>query len=53
MFLQGFLEVTSLLYGYYTIDAAWLSVLRYNLPLAYLLATFAYLALSLLWIIKR
>ncbi|KFR14420.1 Transmembrane channel-like 7, partial [Opisthocomus hoazin] len=49
----GFLEVTSLLYGYYTIDAAWLSVLRYNLPLAYLLATFAYLALSLLWIIKR
>ncbi|NXL05086.1 TMC7 protein, partial [Mesembrinibis cayennensis] len=49
----GFLEVTSLFYGYYTIDAAWLSVLRYNLPLAYLLATFAYLALSLLWIIKR
>ncbi|KAM9291863.1 transmembrane channel-like protein 7 [Morus bassanus] len=49
----GFLEVTSLFYGYYTIDAAWLSILRYNLPLAYLLATFAYLALSLLWIIKR
>ncbi|KAM7091382.1 transmembrane channel-like protein 7 [Ciconia maguari] len=49
----GFLEGTSLFYGYYTIDAAWLSVLRYNLPLAYLLATFAYLALSLLWIIKR
>ncbi|KFQ77138.1 Transmembrane channel-like 7, partial [Phoenicopterus ruber ruber] len=49
----GFLEVTSLFYGYYTIDSAWLSVLRYNLPLAYLLATFAYLALSLLWIIKR
>ncbi|NWQ80134.1 TMC7 protein, partial [Columbina picui] len=49
----GFLEVTSLFYGYYTIDAAWLSVLSYNLPLAYLLATFAYLALSLLWIIKR
>ncbi|KFO79983.1 Transmembrane channel-like 7, partial [Cuculus canorus] len=49
----GFLEVTSLFYGYYTIDDAWLSILRYNLPLAYLLATFAYLALSLLWIIKR
>ncbi|NXX20636.1 TMC7 protein, partial [Podargus strigoides] len=49
----GFLEVTSLFYGYYTIDAAWFSILRYNLPLAYLLATFAYLALSLIWIIKR
>ncbi|NXH21244.1 TMC7 protein, partial [Bucco capensis] len=49
----GFLEVTSLFYGYYTIDAAWISIMRYNLPLAYLLATFAYLALSLLWIIKR
>ncbi|XP_009481076.2 transmembrane channel-like protein 7 [Pelecanus crispus] len=49
----GFLEMTSLFYGYYTIDAAWFSILRYNLPLAYLLATFAYLALSLLWIIKR
>ncbi|XP_008939751.1 PREDICTED: transmembrane channel-like protein 7, partial [Merops nubicus] len=49
----GFLEVTSLFYGYYTIDAAWISVMRYNLPLAYLLATFAYLALSFLWIIKR
>uniref|UniRef100_A0A669QM78 Transmembrane channel-like protein n=1 Tax=Phasianus colchicus TaxID=9054 RepID=A0A669QM78_PHACC len=52
-FSQGFLEVTVLFYGYYTIDAAWLSVLRYNLPLAYLLTTFACLALSLLWIIKR
>ncbi|KGL94555.1 Transmembrane channel-like 7, partial [Charadrius vociferus] len=49
----GFLEVTSLFYGYYTIDAAWISMLRYNLPLAYLLATFAYLALSLIWILKR
>ncbi|NXU02451.1 TMC7 protein, partial [Buphagus erythrorhynchus] len=49
----GFLEVTSLFYGYYTIDAVWISVMRYNLPLAYLLATFAYLALSFLWIIKR
>ncbi|NWT14129.1 TMC7 protein, partial [Vireo altiloquus] len=49
----GFLEVTSLFYGYYTIDAVWISIMRYNLPLAYLLATFAYLALSFLWIIKR
>ncbi|NWV40439.1 TMC7 protein, partial [Grantiella picta] len=49
----GFLEVTSLFYGYYTIDAAWISIMRYNLPLAYLLATFAYLALSLIWLLKR
>ncbi|OXB81810.1 UNVERIFIED_CONTAM: hypothetical protein H355_015007 [Colinus virginianus] len=49
----GFLEVTVLFYGYYTVDAAWLSVLRYNIPLAYLLVTFAYLGLSLFWIIKR
>ncbi|XP_051661497.1 transmembrane channel-like protein 7 [Manacus candei] len=49
----GFLEVTRLFYGYYTVDAVWISVMRYNLPLAYLLATFAYLALSFLWIIKR
>ncbi|NXD09136.1 TMC7 protein, partial [Nothocercus nigrocapillus] len=49
----GFLEVTSLFYGYYTIDAAWISMFRYNLPLAYLLTTFAYLGLSLVWIIKR
>ncbi|XP_035404907.1 transmembrane channel-like protein 7 isoform X3 [Cygnus atratus] len=49
----GFLETTSLFYGYYTIDAALLSIMRYNLPLAYLLTTFAYLALSLVWIIKR
>ncbi|KAM9556842.1 transmembrane channel-like protein 7 [Guaruba guarouba] len=49
----GFLEVTSLFYGYYTIHTAWFSILSYNLPLAYLLATFAYLALSFIWIIKR
>ncbi|NXO62925.1 TMC7 protein, partial [Phainopepla nitens] len=49
----GFLEVTSLFYGYYSIDTLWISITRYNLPLAYLLATFAYLALSFLWIIKR
>ncbi|NWV12454.1 TMC7 protein, partial [Ptilonorhynchus violaceus] len=45
----GFLEVTSLFYGYYTC----MGIRRYNLPLAYLLATFAYLALSLVWIIHR
>ncbi|NWR46394.1 TMC7 protein, partial [Regulus satrapa] len=49
----GFLEVTSLFYGYYTIDDVWISFMRYNLPLAYLLATFAYLALSFLWLVKR
>ncbi|KFP84460.1 Transmembrane channel-like 7, partial [Acanthisitta chloris] len=49
----GFLEMTSLFYGYYTVDVVWISIMRYNLPLAYLLATFASLALSLLWIIKR
>ncbi|NXA88001.1 TMC7 protein, partial [Melanocharis versteri] len=49
----GFLEVTSLFYGYYTVDAVWISIMRYNLPLAYLLTTFAYLALSFLWITKR
>ncbi|NWX26936.1 TMC7 protein, partial [Notiomystis cincta] len=49
----GFLEVTCLFYGYYTIDAVWVSIMRYNFPLAYLLTTFAYLALSFAWIIKR
>ncbi|NXT72675.1 TMC7 protein, partial [Chaetops frenatus] len=49
----GFLEVTSLFYGYYTMDTVWISIMGYNLPLAYLLATFAYLALSFLWIVKR
>ncbi|NXD30286.1 TMC7 protein, partial [Spelaeornis formosus] len=49
----GFLEVTSLFYGYYAKDALWISIMRYNLPLAYLLTTFVYLALSFLWIVKR
>ncbi|NWI75266.1 TMC7 protein, partial [Dryoscopus gambensis] len=49
----GFLEVTSLFYGYYTVDAVWISITKYNLPLAYLLATFAYLTLSFVWIMKR
>ncbi|NXR34794.1 TMC7 protein, partial [Zosterops hypoxanthus] len=49
----GFLEVTSLFYGYYLIDAVLISITKYNLPLAYLLATFAYLALSFLWLLMR
>ncbi|NXI22482.1 TMC7 protein, partial [Sterrhoptilus dennistouni] len=51
--VSGFLEVTSLFYGYYLTDAVLISIMRYNLPLAYLLATFAYLALSFLWLLKR
>ncbi|KFO87818.1 Transmembrane channel-like 7, partial [Buceros rhinoceros silvestris] len=50
----GFLEVTILFYGYYTTDdSGRIGIPRYNLPLAYLLVTFFYLALSLIWIIKR
>ncbi|CAN8191819.1 unnamed protein product [Coccothraustes coccothraustes] len=49
----GFLEVTSLFYGYYSIDAVWIDIMRYNLPLAYLLAILAYLALCFIWIIIR
>ncbi|XP_019397653.1 PREDICTED: transmembrane channel-like protein 7 [Crocodylus porosus] len=49
----GFLELTSLFYGYYAIDSIKLIVIKYNVPLAYLLTTFAYLALSLIWIVKR
>uniref|UniRef100_A0A8D2QT48 Transmembrane channel-like protein n=1 Tax=Zosterops lateralis melanops TaxID=1220523 RepID=A0A8D2QT48_ZOSLA len=52
-FSQGFLEVTSLFYGYYLVDAVLISITKYNLPLAYLLATFAYLALNFLWLLKR
>ncbi|XP_019368148.1 PREDICTED: transmembrane channel-like protein 7 [Gavialis gangeticus] len=49
----GFLELTSLFYGYYAIDSIKFIVIKYNVPLAYLLTTFAYLALSLIWIVKR
>ncbi|XP_067407148.1 transmembrane channel-like protein 7 [Emydura macquarii macquarii] len=49
----GFLEMTSLFYGYYTIDTVQFSVIKYSVPLAYLLTTFAYLSLSLIWIVKR
>ncbi|XP_038619782.1 transmembrane channel-like protein 7 isoform X2 [Tachyglossus aculeatus] len=49
----GFLERTSLFYGYYSLDAVKFKGITYNIPLAYLLSTFAYLALSLIWIVKR
>ncbi|XP_050823686.1 transmembrane channel-like protein 7 isoform X5 [Gopherus flavomarginatus] len=49
----GFLEMTSLFYGYYRIDMVHFSAIKYNLPLAYLLTTLVYLSLSLIWIVKR
>nr|XP_048316418.1 transmembrane channel-like protein 7 [Myodes glareolus] len=49
----GFLEKTSLFYGHYTIDGVKFQNFTYDLPLAYLISTIAYLALSLLWIVKR
>nr|XP_060642287.1 transmembrane channel-like protein 7 [Anolis sagrei ordinatus] len=49
----GFLEMTSLFYGYYTVDAIHLGRLTYQVPLAYLLTTMTYLSLSFLWIVKR
>ncbi|KAK2097619.1 Transmembrane channel-like protein 7 [Saguinus oedipus] len=50
---MGFLEETSLFYGHYSIDGMKFQNFTYDLPLAYLLSTIAYLALSLLWIVKR
>ncbi|XP_029355150.1 transmembrane channel-like protein 7 [Echeneis naucrates] len=49
----GFLEQTYLFYGYYRVDKIHFANATYNLPLAYLLATMAYLFLSLIWIVKR
>ncbi|KAM4813938.1 transmembrane channel-like protein 7 [Urocitellus parryii] len=49
----GFLEETSLFYGHYTIHGIKFQNFTYDLPLAYLISTIAYLALSLLWIVKR
>ncbi|XP_065267950.1 transmembrane channel-like protein 7 isoform X1 [Emys orbicularis] len=49
----GFLEMTSLFYGYYRIDMVHFNAIKYNVPLAYLLTTLVYLSLSLLWIVKR
>ena len=42
-----------LFYGHYTIDGVKFQNFTYDLPLAYLLSTIAYLALSLVWIVKR
>ncbi|XP_068177415.1 transmembrane channel-like protein 7 [Antennarius striatus] len=49
----GFLEQTYLFYGYYQVDKIHFPKIAYNLPLAYLLVTIAYLLLSLIWIVKR
>nr|DBA20305.1 TPA: hypothetical protein GDO54_016012 [Pyxicephalus adspersus] len=49
----GFLELTYLFYGYYTIDTVTVYIIRYSLPLAYIMVTFAYLLLSIVWIVKR
>ncbi|XP_042294066.1 transmembrane channel-like protein 7 isoform X3 [Sceloporus undulatus] len=45
--------MTSLFYGYYTVDTIHFGHLKYQVPLAYLLTTLAYLSLSFLWIVKR
>ncbi|XP_018413972.1 PREDICTED: transmembrane channel-like protein 7 [Nanorana parkeri] len=49
----GFLELTYLFYGYYTIDTVNVYIIRYSLPLAYIMVTFSYLLLSIAWIVKR
>lgn len=49
----GFLEQTYLFYGFYKVDKIHFPNLTYNVPLAYLLVTIAYLFLSLIWIVKR
>uniref|UniRef100_A0AAY4ALJ3 Transmembrane channel-like protein n=1 Tax=Denticeps clupeoides TaxID=299321 RepID=A0AAY4ALJ3_9TELE len=49
----GFLEQTYLFYGYYKVEAINFHKCTYNIPLAYLLVTIAYLFLSLIWIVKR
>uniref|UniRef100_A0A3Q3W613 Transmembrane channel-like protein n=1 Tax=Mola mola TaxID=94237 RepID=A0A3Q3W613_MOLML len=49
----GFLEQTYLFYGYYKAHKIHFPNITYNLPLAYLMVTIAYLFLSLVWIVKR
>uniref|UniRef100_A0A673CAT8 Transmembrane channel-like protein n=1 Tax=Sphaeramia orbicularis TaxID=375764 RepID=A0A673CAT8_9TELE len=49
----GFLEQTYLFYGFYKVDKIHFPNFTYNVPLAYLLVTVAYLFLSLIWIVKR
>ncbi|KAG8432980.1 hypothetical protein GDO86_017302 [Hymenochirus boettgeri] len=49
----GFLELTYLFYGYYTIDTVTFYIFKYSLPLAYVLVTISCLFLSIVWIVKR
>ncbi|XP_063286398.1 transmembrane channel-like protein 7 [Pelobates fuscus] len=49
----GFLELTYLFYGYYTVESVTVYVFSYSLPLAYVLVTISYLFLSVIWIVKR
>ncbi|XP_055506920.1 transmembrane channel-like protein 7 isoform X1 [Leucoraja erinacea] len=49
----GFLEQTYLFYGFYRIEDMRSWNFHYNLPLAYFITTFAYILLSLFWIVKR
>ncbi|MEE6497470.1 hypothetical protein FKM82_002751 [Ascaphus truei] len=49
----GFLELTYLFYGYYTVESVTFRKFNYSVPLAYLLVTLSYLLLSIIWIVKR
>uniref|UniRef100_A0A8C5HF98 Transmembrane channel-like protein n=1 Tax=Gouania willdenowi TaxID=441366 RepID=A0A8C5HF98_GOUWI len=49
----GFLEQTYLFYGFYQVNQIHFPNIKYNLALAYLMTTIAYLFLSLIWIVKR
>ncbi|KAM9314697.1 transmembrane channel-like protein 7 [Pholidichthys leucotaenia] len=49
----GFLEQTYLFYGFYKVEKIDFPNATYNLALAYLLATIAYLIFSLIWIVRR
>ncbi|XP_040296421.1 transmembrane channel-like protein 7 [Bufo bufo] len=49
----GFLELTYLFYGFYTVDYVTVYNFNYSLPLAYVLVTIIYLLLSIFWIVKR
>ncbi|CAH2307071.1 transmembrane channel 7 [Pelobates cultripes] len=49
----GFLELTYLFYGYYTVESVTVYIFSYSLPLAYVLVTISYLFLSVIWIVKR
>lgn len=50
---EGFLEQTYLFYGFYKVDKIHFPKVTYNLALAYLLVTIAYVLLSMIWIVKR